>query len=65
MEKSIFKPFLTVTILMVLASLALAFTVDVTLNNIPGVVTVGIFANRPADVLLLGTANGVETRTAK
>jgi len=34
-----------------------------TLNNIPGVVTVGIFANRPADVLLLGTANGVETRT--
>ena len=34
------------------------------LNNIAGVVTVGIFANRPADVLLLGTANGVETRTA-
>lgn len=34
------------------------------LNNIPGVVTVGIFANRPADVLLLGTASGVETRTA-
>jgi len=34
------------------------------LNNIAGVVTVGIFANRPADVLLLGTASGVETRTA-
>ncbi|MDT8388567.1 MAG: ribose-5-phosphate isomerase RpiA [Thiogranum sp.] len=34
------------------------------LNNIPGVVTVGLFANRPADVLLLGTARGVETRTA-
>ena len=34
------------------------------LNNIPGVVTVGIFANRPADVLLLGTSNGVVTRTA-
>jgi len=34
------------------------------INNIPGVVTVGIFANRPADVLLLGTGNGVETRTA-
>ena len=33
------------------------------LNNIAGVVTVGIFANRPADVLLLGTATGVETRT--
>ena len=34
------------------------------INNIPGVVTVGIFANRPADVLLLGTASGVQTRTA-
>ncbi|HFD80923.1 MAG TPA: ribose-5-phosphate isomerase RpiA [Gammaproteobacteria bacterium] len=34
------------------------------LNDIPGVVTVGLFANRPADVLLLGTSNGVETRTA-
>jgi len=33
------------------------------MNNIPGVVTVGIFANRPADVLLLGTANGVQTIT--
>ena len=35
------------------------------LNNIAGVVTVGLFANRPADVLLLGTAQGVEMRTAK
>ena len=34
------------------------------INNIPGVVTVGIFANRPADILLLGTGGGVETRTA-
>jgi ribose 5-phosphate isomerase A len=34
------------------------------LNDIPGVVTVGIFANRPADILLLGTTHGVETRTA-
>ena len=34
------------------------------INNIAGVVTVGIFANRPADVLLLGTASGVQTRTA-
>ena len=33
------------------------------INNIPGVLTVGIFANRPADVLLLGTGGGVETRT--
>lgn len=35
-----------------------------TINNIPGVVTVGIFALRPADVLLLGTDGGVETLTA-
>ncbi|MFO7582703.1 ribose-5-phosphate isomerase RpiA [Guyparkeria sp.] len=28
------------------------------LNNLPGVVTVGIFALRPADVLILGTADG-------
>jgi len=34
------------------------------LNNIPGVVTVGLFANRPADVLLLGTDDGVKTMTA-
>lgn len=33
-----------------------------TINNITGVVTNGIFARRPADVLLIGTANGVETR---
>jgi ribose 5-phosphate isomerase A len=31
------------------------------INNIAGVVTVGIFARRPADVLLLGTADGVKT----
>src|SRR5918995_4381957 len=30
-------------------------------NQIAGVVTVGIFANRPADVLLIGSANGVKT----
>jgi ribose 5-phosphate isomerase A len=29
------------------------------LNNVPGVVTVGLFALRPADVLLLGTDSGV------
>ena len=33
------------------------------INDIPGVVTVGIFAIRPADVLLLGTAQGVVTKT--
>jgi ribose 5-phosphate isomerase A len=31
------------------------------INNIAGVVTVGIFARRPADVLLLGTPEGVKT----
>ena len=30
------------------------------LNNIPGVVTNGLFARRPADVLLIGTDTGVE-----
>ncbi|HSH29142.1 MAG TPA: ribose-5-phosphate isomerase RpiA [Thiohalobacter sp.] len=30
------------------------------INNLAGVVTVGIFALRPADVLLLGTAEGVQ-----
>jgi len=30
-------------------------------NNIPGVVTVGIFALRPADVVLVAKASGVET----
>ncbi|HEY2808841.1 MAG TPA: ribose-5-phosphate isomerase RpiA [Steroidobacteraceae bacterium] len=32
------------------------------LNQIAGVVTVGLFAARPADVLLVGTAAGVQTR---
>ncbi len=31
------------------------------INNIPGVVTNGLFANRPADILLLGTENSVVT----
>jgi ribose 5-phosphate isomerase A len=30
-------------------------------NQIAGVVTVGLFANRPADVLLIGSASGVKT----
>ena len=33
------------------------------LNNITGVVTNGLFAMRPADVLLLGTKDGVKTLT--
>ena len=31
------------------------------LNNIVGVVTNGLFAKRPADVLLLASAQGVQT----
>jgi ribose 5-phosphate isomerase A len=30
------------------------------LNQIPGIVTVGLFANRPADVLLIGSDSGIE-----
>jgi len=33
------------------------------LNNIPGVICNGLFAQRPADELLLATAVGIETRT--
>ena len=32
---------------------------EVELNSIAGIVTVGLFALRPADVLLLGTVDGV------
>jgi ribose 5-phosphate isomerase A len=31
------------------------------LNNVAGVVTNGLFARRPADLLLLGTSDGVKT----
>ncbi|HLB30733.1 MAG TPA: ribose-5-phosphate isomerase A, partial [Gammaproteobacteria bacterium] len=31
------------------------------INNIPGVVCNGLFAMRPADVLLIGTDTGVNT----
>lgn len=37
---------------------------ETTLNNITGIVTNGLFARRPADVLLLGTPDGVKTLTA-
>jgi ribose 5-phosphate isomerase A len=36
-----------------------------TINQITGVVTVGLFAKRPADVLILGTDNGVRTLPTK
>lgn len=35
-----------------------------TINHLPGVVTNGLFARRAADVLLLGTPEGVKTLTA-
>ena len=36
---------------------------ETALNQIPGVVTNGLFAQRPADLLLLGTGDGVLTMT--
>ena len=38
---------------------------EAAINNVTGVVTNGLFARRGADVLLLGTKNGVRTLTAK
>jgi ribose 5-phosphate isomerase A len=38
-------------------------TLEAALNNVVGVVTNGLFARRGADVLLLGTADGVRTLT--
>lgn len=38
---------------------------ETTLNNIVGVVSNGLFARRGADVLLLGTASGVQALTAE
>ena len=35
------------------------------LNKLPGIVTVGIFANRPANVLILGTPEGAKTVLSK
>lgn len=40
-----------------------AIKLEQAINNIAGVVTVGIFALRPADVLILGTENGAKTVT--
>jgi ribose 5-phosphate isomerase A len=34
---------------------------ETAINQIPGVVTSGLFARRPADLLLLGTADGVQS----
>jgi ribose 5-phosphate isomerase A len=38
------------------------FALESEINQIPGVVTNGIFARRPADILLLATPEGVKTR---
>ncbi len=40
-------------------------TMEEKINNITGVVTNGLFALKPADVLLLGTAEGVKTLRAE
>lgn len=49
------------------AGLAIAdpAALETAINQITGVVTVGLFAVRPADVLLLGTPTGVRTLTAR
>ena len=36
-------------------------SMETTINGIAGVVTVGLFAHRPADVLILGSPDGVKT----
>ena len=46
-------------------SIAEPIKLERAINDIPGVVTNGLFAMRPADVLLLGTAQGVKTLTAQ
>ncbi|MDW8845588.1 ribose-5-phosphate isomerase RpiA [Erwinia sp. MMLR14_017] len=38
-----------------------AAALEMAINALPGVVTVGLFAARSADVALIGTANGVKT----
>jgi len=44
-------------------NIADAAALEAELNNIAGVVTNGLFALRPADVLILGTEDGVRTLT--
>ena len=42
-----------------------AVELECTVNQIAGVVTVGLFAAKPADILLLGTADGIKTIRAE
>ncbi len=46
-------------------SIATPFETERAINDIVGVVTNGLFAHRPADVLLLGSADGVATLFAE
>jgi ribose 5-phosphate isomerase A len=50
-------------VILVVHNLMIGFAPDVEaqINNIVGVVTNGLFAARPADILLLGTKDGVQT----
>ena len=43
--------------------LSVPYETEQTINNIPGVVENGIFSSRKADIILLGTENGVEEIT--
>ena len=43
--------------------LSVPYEIEQTINNIPGVVENGIFSSRKADIILLGTENGVEEIT--
>ncbi len=47
--------------LTVIEAADLAKLLEEKINNIVGVVTVGLFANRGADILLLGSPSGVKT----
>ncbi len=42
-------------------SISEPLALEMAINQWPGVVTVGLFARRPADILLVGTAEGVVT----
>lgn len=42
-----------------------AIEIEQALNNIPGVVTNGIFALRPANIAIVATDNGIEVRKAQ
>ncbi len=59
------KPYLTDNGCQIIDAIGLQIadpaTLEVQINDIPGVVSVGLFARKGADVCLLGTAEGVKT----